>query len=157
MLCACSSPEMNKVDMTSSHCDASSGISCRPLAATSCRTGCRLVELTFNTVRLTQGAVTRNLLPQIVFPDHTDLPSPAALQVKDFLCFNHLCHSRRNHMRSFLYVTPRRELGAMLLLLFFFFCLPDQSTQSTSNLQTPPTVHRHKLHITMNLFTSFGK
>lgn len=37
----------------------------------------------------TQAAVAGHLLPQVVLPDHTDLPSAAALQVEDPLRLNH--------------------------------------------------------------------
>lgn len=50
------------------------------------------------TVRLTQRAEAGNLLPQIMFPDHTDLPPPAALQVKDLLRLNHPQVSGKSHV-----------------------------------------------------------
>lgn len=38
---------------------------------------------------LTKGAVAGDPRPQVVLPDHTDLPTAAALQVEDFLRLNH--------------------------------------------------------------------
>lgn len=37
----------------------------------------------------TQGAVAGDPRPQVVLPDHTDLPAAAALQVEDLLRLNH--------------------------------------------------------------------
>lgn len=51
------------------------------------------VFVTVVTVRLAQRAVTGNLLSQVMFADHTDLPPAAALQMKDLFRLNHLHNS----------------------------------------------------------------
>ena len=49
---------------------------------------CR-ADFTVLTVRLTQRAVAGDPLPQIMFPDHTDLPAPVALQMQNLLRLDH--------------------------------------------------------------------
>lgn len=51
------------------------------------------------TARLTQGAVAGDPLSQIMFPDHTDLPPAAALQMQDPLRLNHLQISGSSHVK----------------------------------------------------------
>lgn len=55
-------------------------------------------DFTVLTVRLTQRAVAGDPLSQVMFPDHTDLPAPVALQVQNLLRLDHPLDSETIHV-----------------------------------------------------------
>lgn len=63
-----------------------------------------LADFTVVAVRLTKQAVARNLLSQVMLPDHTDLLPSAALQVQNLLRLDHPRTSGNDHVWPLLLV-----------------------------------------------------